>query len=414
MNAPTPTFARAPIGFAEFVTFVASLMAINAMGIDIILPALPAIGTSLGIADENSRQLIIACYMLGFGAMQIVYGPLADRFGRRPVLLCGLLAFVATSLFASFATDFLTIVAARTLQGMTAATSRVLAVSMVRDRFSGRQMARVMSLTFIVFLAVPILAPTLGQMILYIAPWEAIFYALAIYGALVAVWGFFRIPETLHAEDRRAIAVRPLLEAARLVLTNRYSLGYTIAMTLLFAGLMGFIMSVQQIFYDVFRRPDIFTYVFALVASGMAVASFANSRIVERLGTRFVSHWALIGFVTFGGLHTAWALAGLETVWSFSVFQTGQMMCFALAASNFGAMAMEPVGHIAGTASSIQGTASTIGGALLGLAIGQSFDGTTLPVAIGYLLLGLASLTAVAITERGRLFRSHPVAQVEA
>lgn len=404
--------AHPGMGFGQFVAFVAALMAVNALGIDIMLPALPAMSEALGITIENQRQFIIAAYVLGFGGAQLIYGPVSDRVGRRPILLVSLTFFAIASVAATFATDFTTIVLARLLQGIAAASSRVLAVSIVRDCYSGRQMARVMSLSFVVFLAVPILAPSIGQIILFIGPWPWIFYFLAAFGLAIVLWGWFRLPETLHAEYRRPIAVASIVAAAREVVTNRYALGYTIATSLLFGGLMGYINSVQQIFADVFQRPAIFTTVFAATAGTMAVGSFFNSRIVERLGTRRVSHTALLAFIGISGLHLAIAVSGHENVLGFAILLAGTMGCFSLAASNFGSMAMEPVGHIAGIASSIQGFISTIGGALVGLLIGQSFNGTTIPVAAGFFFAGCLSLLVVFIVERGRLFRAHnaPVA----
>ncbi len=403
--------AHPGMGFRQFVAFIAGLMAINALGIDIMLPALPQIASALGITVENQRQFIVAVYMFGFGAAQLVYGPLSDRAGRKPVLFISLILYALMSVAATFATDFTTIVLARLLQGVSAASSRVLAVSIVRDCYSGRQMARVMSLSFIVFLAVPILAPSIGQIILLAGSWQWIFYALAAFAVGILFWGWRRLPETLHPEYRRPIQLASLLSGAREVVTSRVAIGYSLATMLMFGSLMGYITCVQQVFADVFHAPSIFTAIFAATAGAMAVASFLNSRIVERLGTRRVSHSALLGFVGFSALHAAIAVLGYETIPSFAICIALAMGCFSLAASNFGSMAMEPVGHIAGIASSIQGFLTTAGGAGLGLLIGQSFDGSTVPLTLGFLVAGVAALGIVMATERGRLFRpQHPVA----
>jgi DHA1 family bicyclomycin/chloramphenicol resistance-like MFS transporter len=268
-------------------------------------------------------------------------------------------------------------------------------------------MARVMSLSFIVFLAVPILAPSIGQIIMLAGPWSWIFWFLALFAASVVAWATLRLPETLHPEDRRPIDAGQLWAAARMVLGHRHSLGYTLASTLRFGSLLGFINSVQQIFTDIFDAADLFTMIFAAIAAFMGMASYANSRIVEKLGARLVSHTAVIGFTLLSGVHVLVILAGHESIWSFSIFQALVMGCFGLAGSNFGSMAMEPVGHIAGTASSIQGFMSTIGGAAIGIVIGQAFDGTTMPVAAGYFVLGGLAILVVLVTERGRLFRPH-------
>ena len=395
------------MGFREFVALVAAIMAINALGIDSMLPALPAMGDALGIGEENQRQWIVSAFVFGFGGAQLCYGPLADRFGRRPILIVSISLFVITSIVAAFADSFETIIVARVLQGISSASTRVLSTSIVRDCYSGRRMAKVMSLVFIVFLGVPILAPTIGQLILLVAPWPWIFFFLAGFGAMVVIWSALRLPETLHPEDRRAIAPRKIIEAGRIILSNRMSLGYTVASTMLFGGLLGFINSSQQIFADTFRAPELFTTIFALAAGTMGLGSFLNSRIVERFGTRRISHSALIAFIMVSGLHLLCAANGIETIWSFAFFQALTMGCFALAGSNFGSMAMEPVGHIAGTASAIQGTISSVGGAIIGVIIGQSFDGTTVPVAAGFFIIGLLSMLVVFITEHGKLFQAH-------
>lgn len=397
--------SRPAIGFREFVSLMAALMALNALGIDSMLPALPDIARSLGINSENQRQWIISAYMIGFGVMQIVYGPLADRFGRRPIMLVGLLFYVATSLIASFATSFTTMIIARTLQGMAASASRVLVISMVRDLYSGRQMARVMSLTFIVFLAAPMAAPSIGQLILLVAPWPAIFHALAAFAAIVAIWLILRLGETLHPEYRRRIDAGEILTAAKQVITERSSLGYTLAMTMTFGAMMGFINSSQQLFADVFRKPDMFPLIFAFISGAMALASLLNSLIVVQLGTRRVSHLALIGFIVISGLHILSLIFNGDTLISFALFQFAIMFCAGLTGSNFGSMAMESMGAIAGTASSIQGTISTLGAALIGIIIGQSFNNSILPVVAGFFVCGWLALGMVLYAEHGRLFR---------
>lgn len=416
MTAPAavPAAAKKGPGFPEFVALIAMMMALNALAIDAMLPALPAIGEALGVASENSRQWIITAYLLGFGVSQIIYGPLADRFGRKPILMIGLSIYVVFSVLAACSPTFETLIAARVGTGVGAAALRVLAVSIVRDRYSGRTMARVMSLSFLVFLGVPILAPALGQLILTVAPWPWVFGVLAVGGAAFAVWAALRLPETLHPEDRMPIQVGRVASAFREALTNRRSIGYTLAMTAISGALFGFINSSQQIFFDVFHEPQLFTVVFGAVAGGIAVASLLNARLVERLGSRLISHTALLGFIAMSSVHAAVALAGHETIWTFAILQGLTMFCFGLIAGNFGAMAMEPMGHIAGTASSAQGFISTTGGASLGFLIGQQFDGSTAPMTVGFVAMGLTALIFVLIAERGRLFKARNLAPVAA
>ena len=272
------------MGFKQFVALIAALMAVNALAIDSMLPALPAIGHSVGIGvgNENQQQWIVTSYLLGFGAAQIVYGPLADRFGRKPVLLAGLAIYVLFSGAAAFSTTMPVLLLARVLQGVGSAATRVLAISVVRDCYSGSQMARVMSLSFIVFLAVPILAPSIGQIIMLFGPWRLIFGALTLFGFAVAIWTAIRLPETLHPADRLPIMPSRVLQAFRLTLTDRLAVGYMLAMALVLGALFGFINSAQQIFAETLSAPRLFTATFALIAGFMALSSFLNSRIVGR------------------------------------------------------------------------------------------------------------------------------------
>lgn len=397
--------AHAGIGFREFVTIIAATMAINAMAIDAMLPVLPQIGEALAITDENQAQLVITAYLLGFGFAQILYGPLSDRYGRRPILLAGISIFTVFSIVAAFATSLEQIMIARAVQGIGAAATRVIAVSIVRDCYSGRRMARVMSLVFIVFIAVPVVAPSLGQVVVLLAPWPWIFGLLAIFGIALSFWIGLRLPETLREEDRLPIRVSAIRDAFRVVLTTRMSIGYTIASTLVLGGLFGFINSAQQIFVDVLGLGPYFPLVFAAIAIFIAASSYLNSRIVERLGMRKVSHAALIGFTAAATLHLLVAWLGYESLYTFVPLQSATMFFFGLTMGNFGAMAMEPVGHIAGTASSVQGFITTLGGALLGFWIGQQYDGTAVPLTLGFAVLGVLAIGAVLVTERGRLFR---------
>lgn len=383
------------------------MMALNALAIDSMLPALPAIGADLGVANENSRQWVVTAYLLGFGAAQLIYGPVADRFGRKSVLLFGVGVYVMFSLLATLAPTFETLILARIGQGLGSACTRVLAVSIVRDRYEGRTMARVMSFSFLVFLGVPILAPSLGQLIMLVGPWRWIFAGLGLIGVALIVWASLRLPETLKPEDRLPIQVKRLTSAYKTALTDRTAMGYTLAMTAITGALFGFINSSQQIFADVFDAEAVFPAVFALIAGGIAVASLVNARLVVRLGSRKISHTALIGFTTVSAVHAAVALSGHETLITFAVLQTLTMFCFGLIAGNFGAMAMETMGHIAGTAASIQGFISTVFGSLLGFAVGQQFNGTTVPMSLGFTVFGLTALALVLFAERGRLFRAH-------
>lgn len=380
-------------------------MAVNALGVDLMLPALPAIGRDLHIADANARQWIVTVYLFGFGVGQLVYGPLADRLGRRPVLLATLAGFVAASVFAAGAATFPALLAARVLQGLMSASTRVLSVAIVRDSYSGRTMARISSLAQMVFFLVPILAPSLGQALLSIGPWRFIFYALAGFAACVLAWSALRLPETLPPERRRSISPPALLGAYREILSNRFTIGYAIAGSLTFGAIIAFVSSSQQVFTDTFHQGGRFTLLFGICAAAMGFAAFLNSRLVERLGTRLISQSAILGLIALALVHLAITQGGAETLWTYVALQALSMTCIGLCGSNFGAMAMEPVGHVAGTASSVQGFITSMGAVAVGSAIGQAYDGTTVPLAMGYLCVGLAVLGIVLVVEGGRLFR---------
>ena len=390
----------------EFVAFVAAIMAVNALGTDLMLPALSSIGRELGADHANDQQWIVTSYLFGFGLGQLAYGPLADRYGRKPVLIATLAGFVAASVFAASAATFAALIGARVLQGLMSASTRVLSVAMVRDSYSGRHMARISSMATMVFFLVPILAPTLGAGLLEFGPWRFIFYALAAFAAFVLGWVVLRLPETLPAERRRALSVAMLSEAYRLTLTNRYSIGYALAASLTFGGIIAFVSSAEQVFTDTFGAGERFTLLFALCAFFMGLAAFFNSRLVERLGTRMISHSAIFALIALSLLHIAVAAVGAETLWTFVAFQALSMTCIGLCGANFGAMAMEPVGRVAGTASSVQGFVTGLGAAVVGSAIGQAYDGTTFPLAVGYLGIGVGALLIVLVVEGGKLFQA--------
>lgn len=391
-------------GTREMIAMLAGLMALNAFAIDVMIPALPDIGQSLGVDEENHRQLVVVAYMLGFGSTQLVWGPLADRFGRKPVLTAGILLYALFALVCAFAGSFALLIAARALQGASAAVTRVLVVSMVRDLFEAEAMARVMSLVFMVFMVVPVLAPNIGQAILLFAPWQAIFLVLAVYGFTMLLWAWLRLPETLHPEYRRSLRAGDMAAAAWETILEPQSRGYTLALTLTFASLVAYIASIQQIVFDAFGRPQLIGLVFASIAAPMALASWANSRIVGRFGLRRVGHTAAVAFALVTSAHAALALTGGETLIAFVVLQALAMCCFAFTSANLSTLAMEHMAPIAGTASSIQGTTGTIGAALIGFFIGQTFDGTATPFLIGVALCALSTLAIVALTEPKRLF----------
>jgi len=278
------------------------------------------------------------------------------------------------------------------LNGIAAAGGRVLVVAVVRDRYQGSAMAQVMSTAMIVFMIVPVLAPSLGQFLLGFGSWRLIFLVLAVYALLLAIWGALRLPETLAAEHRRPLSARHFGAAVKETLTNRASAGNTLAVTMIFGALVGMLNSIQQVVFDVFHQPAMLGLAFACIAGPMAVSAWLNSRLVMRFGSRRMLLTALTAFTGCATLHLVLALGFGETLWSFVAMQALTMTCFGLVGANASALAMEPMGHIAGTASALQGLLSTVGGALVGLVIGQSFNGSTIPMVAGFTICGALGL----------------------
>ena len=391
-------------GTREMTVMLAGLMALNAFAIDSMIPALADIGKSLRVAHENDQQLVVIAYFLGFASTQLVWGPLADRFGRKPVLGIGVVLYGAFALLCAFAGSFPLLIAGRVAMGASAAVTRVLVVAMVRDLFEAEAMARVMSLVFMTFMLVPVLAPNIGQLILLFASWRAIFVVIAVYALIMLVWSSLRLPETLHPEFRRPLNWRGTFGAIAETMREPLSRGYTLATTVSFAGLVAYISSIQQIVFDAFHAGRFIGLVFASIAAPMALASWLNSRVVGRFGLRRVGHSAALAFVAVTGIHAAVALAGLESLPLFIVFQAVTMACFAFTSSNLGTLAMEHMAPIAGTASSVQGVVGTVGAAAIGFLIGQQFDGTATPFVVGTAVCAAGGFLLIVLTEPKRLF----------
>ena len=393
------------ISTPEFVAMTAYLMALNALAIDVMLPAMSEIGRALNAPTENDAQLIVVIYMLGFGTSQLLWGPITDRFGRKGVLNLVLIGYVLASLGCTLAHNFETLLIWRFMLGVAAGGTRVIAVSVVRDLYVGRGMARIMSLVMTVFMVVPILAPLIGQTVLnFFHIWQSTFGILAIGGAIMLVWSHLRMPETRPPEKRTSIAPKAIFEAYATVFKTRLALGYMLASGVIFGALFAFISSSEQIFNDIFQTPETFVFWFAGIAAAMSVANFTNSRIVEKFGQRVISHAAMIGFTFFSVVLLIVTHVFGPNLYVFMFFFTLVFMNFGFMGPNFNSMAMEPLGRIAGTASALLGFASTTMAASIGGFIARQYDGTLIPVLMGYVGLGVVSLIIVFVTEKGKLF----------
>lgn len=388
------------MGFTELVAFLAITMALNALAIDVVLPGLPYLGADLGVATDNHRQLVIVVYLVSMGLSNVVQGPLADRIGRRPTLLCGLAVYTVGALTCAITPSFAALLAARVIQGIGAGGLRVVAVSIARDRYHGTEMARVMSLVTMVFMVVPLVAPSLGQGIVWIATWRWVFGVVALGGMAVAVWAVTRLEETLAPAHRRSLSPRAVGRAFAEVATSRATIVATLAMMTVNGALMGYVTSAQQIFQETYRAGGWFTLLFAAVALTISLAAFTNARLVRAIGPARMARRALHAFLVIAGVHVALALTGHLPLAVFEVLTCLQMLCSGFVGSNLNALAMEPMGHLAGTASSVIGAITIVGSAVLGGVIGNAYDGTARPFVVGTLALVIVTRALLFLMPR--------------
>lgn len=400
----SPASAKKSIGPRELTIMMASLMALNALAIDSMLPAFPAMAQGLKVTDPNQIQYIISVFLAGTGIGALIYGPLSDRYGRKPILLIAIIGAAVFSLACSITPDFEMMLVMRFAHGLLAAAMGVLVISVIRDQFEGDAMARRMSTVFLIFMIVPIIAPTIGQMVLLFAGWRVIFDLMAFMAVAAAIWVYLRLPETLAPENVIPIEPHALAKAWKAVVLHRNAAGYMIGAGIVQGALFGYLNSSQQMFDKVFNAADFFTIGFAIIAIGIAVSNFTNARIVERFGARRVSHTALLTFITLGALQLLAAQFAPKSMPLFLLLLTGNMAMVGFIGSNFSSIAMTPFGHVAGAASSFQTFVRTALAASLGAIIGQQFDGSVFPVALGFLCCGLAALTLVLWCEKGKLF----------
>lgn len=392
------------IGNSELTVMMAAIIALNALAIDAMLPAFPRMVNGLGLSDPNDVQYVIVIYLLANGIGSLFHGPLSDRFGRRPILIGAIVGYILSAFACRFATSFDMLMATRIAQGLCGAALSVLVTSIIRDQFEGDAMAKRMSTIFLIFMAVPIIAPLVGSAILVFAGWRSIFDMMAFLAIAMLIWVGLRLPETLHPDAATPIQFGALTRAWRMVVTHRTANSYLIAGGIAHGALFGYLNSSQQIFDKGFGVPEFFPFGFAIVAIGIACANFTNARIVERFGARRLSQSALVGFILLGLLQLLAAWLAPQSLPLFLILITLNMAMIGFVGSNFSSIAMQPFGAVAGSASSFQSFVRTIMSALIGAWIGQQFTGSVVPMAAGFLLCGLAALALVAFGERGQLF----------
>jgi DHA1 family bicyclomycin/chloramphenicol resistance-like MFS transporter len=382
------------LSFREFVLLMALMLSLVALSIDAMLSALPEIGRDLGVQRSNNSQLIISLLIFGMAVGQMIYGPLSDSTGRKPAVYAGFGLFIVGCLFSIFATSFSMMLIGRGLQGIGIAGPRIVTVAIVRDQYEGRAMARVMSFVMAVFILVPILAPAFGQIMLIVADWRAIFGALLALTVVVLTWFWLRQPETLTPNRRRPFSLKRIGLAIHEILGNRVSFGYTLTAGLIFGAFLGYLNSAQQIFQEQYGLGRLFPIFFGILAVSLGCASLANARLVMRFGMRRLATRALqlIGGLAVIFFTTAYLLDGHPPLWVLMIYFLLSYFCIGVLFGNLNALAMEPLGHIAGVGAAVVGSLSTLISVLLGTLIGQSYNGTVLPLVGGFAILSVVSL----------------------
>jgi len=395
---PPPTRS---LPFPEFVTLIAFMVSIVAMATDVMLPALGTIAGDLGVTNRNDVQLVVSMLFLGFAIGQFVVGPLSDRFGRRPAIFGGYVVFVAGCLLSIMSSNLTIMLFGRVLQGLGAATPRVVTLSLVRDCSEGRAMARIMSIVMSVFVLVPAIAPAVGQGIILVGHWRHTFVLLLVQAILAFAWFALRQPETLAPSDRRPLSPSSIATGVLTALSMRVVFGYILATGFIFGAFLGYLSSAQQVFQVAYRVGGLFPLYFAVAALAIGAATVLNSMLVMRLGMRRLTHGALVGMALVSApfLWLVIATDGIPPFPLFMVWLLATFLCVGFLFGNLNALAMEPLGRMVGLGASVIGSAATFMSLPFGWFIGNRFDGGITALVAGFLVLGLAALAAVRWTE---------------
>lgn len=381
----------------RFIALMAILMSFVALSIDAMLPALNMIGKDLQVRNPNDVQFVVSSIFLGMGIGLIFFGPFSDSFGRKPAIYLGMAVFFIGCLASIFSQTFEIMIVGRLLQGVGAASCRVITLAMIRDCFVGSSMARVMSLIMMIFVFVPALAPSVGQGILWIAGWRAIFVFMLILGAISIFWFAWKQPETLPKDKRRPFSIVTVLNGVRETVKNKVSLGYMLASGFVFGSFIGYLSSTQQMFQVQYKLGENFSLVFGVLVVSVGLASFANSKWVMRFGManlcrkslRFLVLWAILFLPICIYFH------GHPPLVLLIIYLMATFFCFGILFGNMNSLAVQPLGHIAGVANSVIASMQTLLSVVLGGYIGYRYDETVIPLVTGFLVLGFCSLVIV-------------------
>lgn len=377
----------------EFVALMASLMSIVALSIDALLPALPEIGNSLGVVNSNDNQLLVTMIFLGLGFGQLIFGPLSDSFGRKPTVFIGFILFIVASIICVTTKSFEMMIFGRILQGIGLSSPRTMAISMVRDSYEGNYMAKVMSIIVMVFILVPVIAPSLGQFILNYYDWKYIFYVNLVFGVLVMVWFWFRQTETLAPENKIKFRGRIFIDGAKEFFKHKDAVAFTLVSGFITGSFMVYLSTSQQIFEKQYDLADLFPYIFASLAISVGSATFLNSRLVTKYGMWKIAYIAVIAYVIISLLYIVLFWSGNNpSIGILIAFFAMQFFAIGFLFGNLRALAMQPLGHIAGIGAAINGFISTVMAVPIANYIGSFVNTSVLPLFIGFSLFGVLSL----------------------
>ena len=377
------------------------MMSLTALSIDAMLPALSQMGADLQVQNGNDRQLVISAIFLGLAIGQLFFGPLSDKTGRKPAIYAGLALFIVGSLISMFSISFPMMLIGRFLQGAGVSAPRAVGLALVRDRYEGRAMARVMSFVMTVFILVPMIAPMMGQTILLFSGWRTIFGSFVLLAIITLIWFALRMPETLAPENRAPFSLRRIVRATVEIIKIRPALGYTIIAGFVSGAHLGYLSSAQQVFQEQYGLGELFPIYFAIIALAIGSASFLNARLVMRFGMRSLVRWALLVILGLAVVVLGITLlsAGQPVLWFLMVYLMLTFFCVGILFGNNNALAMQPLGQVAGIGAAVVGSLSTFISVPLGTMIGRSYNGTILPLVAGMAILSGLSLVVVRWVE---------------
>ncbi|MFV0540745.1 MAG: multidrug effflux MFS transporter [Aestuariibaculum sp.] len=385
----------------EFVALMASLMSIVALSIDALLPALPDIGTYLKVVNENNNQLLITMIFLGIGIGQIALGPLSDSFGRKPIVYTGFIIFVIASIICVTSRSFEIMVIGRVLQGFGLSAPRSLTMSMIRDSYSGNFMAKIMSIVTAFFILIPVIAPTLGTFLTHFFSWKSIFYFNLGFGVIIIIWFWLRQPETLPKHKRIKLTSHLYIDGVNKFFKQKEAVAYTLVSGFITGSFMVYLSTSQQIFEKQYNMGNMFPYIFASLSISIGLATFFNSRLVTKFGMFRMGYWSSIAYALISLLYIALFWSGTNpNVYILVSFFAIQFFAVGFLFGNLRALAMQPLGHIAGIGAAINGFLSTVIAVPIANFIGTFVTTSVLPIFIGFSIFGSLSVLTFSLLRR--------------